>query len=94
MSSREVSGRGLDSRLRGRGFYITERLLNGCKESNKYVLSAENFCKQFGPRSWSKLFDTLMVFLKEFFQKVCLKIFSRRQKKACKITQQEKKNVK
>ena len=40
------------------------------------VLSADNFCKQFGPRSgptkcraWSvsKLFDTLMVFLKEFF---------------------------
>ena len=37
---------------------------------------ADNFCKQFGPRSgptkrraWSrsKLFDTLMVFLKEFF---------------------------
>ena len=41
--------------------------------------SADNFCKQFGPRSsmtrcwaWSgsKLFDTLMVFLKEFFEKV------------------------
>ena len=43
------------------------------------VLSADNLCKQFGPRSsptkhrvWSgsKLFDTLMVFLKEFFKKV------------------------
>ena len=41
------------------------------------VLSADNLCKQFGPRSgptkcraWSesKLFDTLMVFLKEFFK--------------------------
>ena len=41
--------------------------------------SADNFCKQFGPRSgrtkcwaWSgnKLLDTLMVFLKEFFEKV------------------------
>ena len=43
------------------------------------VSSADNFGKQFGPRSgptnrraWSgsKLFDILMVFLKEFFQKV------------------------
>ena len=42
-------------------------------------LSADNFCKQFGTRSGpterltcsgSKLFDTLMVFLKEFFEKV------------------------
>ena len=42
------------------------------------VPSADNLCKQFGPRSgptlcrawsWSKLFDTLMVFQKEFFQK-------------------------
>ena len=32
--------------------------------------SADNFCKQFGPRSGSKLFDTPMVFLKEFFKKV------------------------
>ena len=41
--------------------------------------SADNFCKQFGPRpgqikhlarSGSKLFDTLIVFLKEFFEKV------------------------
>ena len=45
---------------------------------NLLVPSADNFCKQFGPRSgptngraWSgfKLFDTLMVFLKEFFEK-------------------------
>ena len=41
--------------------------------------SADNICKQFGPRlgptkcrawSGSKLFDTLMVFPTEFFQKV------------------------
>ena len=41
--------------------------------------SAYNFCKQFGTRSGltectvssgSKLFDTLMVFLKEFFEKI------------------------
>ena len=41
--------------------------------------SADNFCKQFGPRSgptecrawsWSKMFDTLMVFLIEIFKKV------------------------
>ena len=36
------------------------------------VLSADNLCKQFGPRSGplkmgSKLFDILMVFLKELF---------------------------
>ena len=43
------------------------------------VSSADNLCKQFEPRpgptklrarSGSKLFDTLMVFLKEFFEKV------------------------
>ena len=43
------------------------------------VSAADNLCKQFGPRSGltncqagsrSKLFDTLMVFLKEFFKKV------------------------
>ena len=43
------------------------------------VSSADKFCKQFGPRSGltksqalsgSKLFDTLMVLLKEFFKKV------------------------
>ena len=32
------------------------------------VSSADNICEQFGPRSGSKLFDTLMVFLKEFFE--------------------------
>ena len=41
------------------------------------VSSADNLGKQFGPRSGptrsgSKLFDILMVFLKEFFQKVNL----------------------
>ena len=42
------------------------------------VSSADNFCKEFGPRSVPtkrrvgpgfKLFDTLVVFLKEFFEK-------------------------
>ena len=42
------------------------------------VVSADNLCKQFGPRSgltkwwawsWSKLFDTLIVFFKEIFEK-------------------------
>ena len=41
--------------------------------------STDNLCKQFGPRSGpteycslfgSKLFDTLIVFLKDFFEKV------------------------
>ena len=54
------------------------------------VASAANICKEFGPRSgltkcraWSrsKLFDTLIVFLKEFFEKVNFeKPISRRQK--------------
>ena len=64
------------------------------------VLSADpavdNLCKQFRPRSgptkcWAcsgpKIFDTLMVCLKEVFEKVDFtKKISRRQK-ACKITQ-------
>ena len=51
------------------------------------VLSADNFRKQFGPRqkvgpyrSVSKLFDTLMVFLKDFSKKLILKKLSRQQK--------------
>ena len=33
--------------------------------------STDNLCKQFGPRSWSvsKLYETLIVFLKEFLKK-------------------------
>ena len=47
------------------------------------VSSADNICKKFGPRSgpterraWSgsKMFDTLMEFLEEFFKKVELKM--------------------
>ena len=34
------------------------------------VLPADNICKQFGPRSDLKLFDTLMVFLKDFTENV------------------------
>ena len=54
------------------------------------VSSADIFCKQFGTRSGptscracsgSKLFDTLMVFLKESFERLILKTISRRQKK-------------
>ena len=53
------------------------------------VSSTGNFCKQFGPRSGptkcrarsgSKLFDTLMVLLKVFFEKVLFEKISRRQK--------------
>ena len=41
-----------------------------CTTLTLYLLvsSADNFCKQFLPRS--SLFDTKMVFLKEFFEKV------------------------
>ena len=60
------------------------------------MTSADNFGKQFGPRSgptnrraWSgsKLFDILMVFLKEFFQKVNFEKKTADDKKAWKITQ-------
>ena len=60
------------------------------------VISADNIGKQFGPRSgpmncqaWSgsKLFDILMVFLKEIFQKVNFEKKSADDKKAWKITQ-------
>ena len=53
-------------------------------------------CKQFGPRSGPakcqprsgpKLIDTLMVFLKEFFEKVEFKKYLADNKKACKFTQ-------
>ena len=53
------------------------------------VSSADNRCKRFAPRSGptkrrarsgSKLSDTLMVFLKEFFEKVNFEKISRRQK--------------
>ena len=55
---------------------------------NGNLSSAENLCKQFGPKSglieclsWSgsKPFDTLIVFLKEYFEKVILKKVGRRQ---------------
>ena len=54
--------------------------------------SADNLGKQFGLRSGptnpgSKLFDILMVFLKEFFQKVNFEKKSADNKKAWKITQ-------
>ena len=56
--------------------------------------SADNLCKQFGPRSgatkcraWSgsKLFDTLMVFLKEFFEKVAFEKSQQTTKKHAKL---------
>ena len=51
------------------------------------VSSADNVCKQFGPRSGSKLFDILIVFLKDFFQKVNFEKKTADDKKAGKITQ-------
>ena len=56
------------------------------------VSSADNLCKQFGPRSirpdisGSKLFHTLMVFMKEFSEKVDNEKISA-DMKTCKITQ-------
>ena len=61
--------------------------------------SADKFCKQFGPRSGptkclscsgSKLFDTLIEFLKEFFEKVDLEKKSADGNKSMKITQYAK----
>ena len=61
------------------------------------VSSADNLCKQFGPRSdptkcraWSgsKLFDTLMVFLKEFFKKVDFEKIHQTTKKHAKFNTQ------
>ena len=58
--------------------------------------SADNFCEQFGPRSgptkcraWSgsNLFDTLMVFLKEFFKKLDFEKKSADDQNPWKITQ-------
>ena len=36
----------------------------------RLLSSADSLCKQFRPRSGSKLFDTLIVSLKSFFEKV------------------------
>ena len=66
------------------------------------MLSADNFCKQVGPRSaptqyqdWSRsdLFDTQMVFLKEFLEKVDFEKKSADDKNAWKITQGAKSKV-
>ena len=71
---------------------ITEKLLTGTLRIKSklsrftYLCHLLIICKQFGPRSgltkcraWSgsKLFDTLTVFLKEFFQKICSEKISR-----------------
>ena len=60
------------------------------------VLPGDNICQQFGPRSGpmkcqarsgSKLFDSLILFLKEFLGKIYFEKHSADDKKACKITQ-------
>ena len=63
------------------------------------VICLINLCKHFGPRSGqikcraqsgSKLFVTLMVFMKEIFEKVYLEKNQQMTKKACKINQKDK----
>ena len=49
---------------------------SACPVTLNSLSSAGTLCKQYG----SKLFDTLMVFLKEFFEKVDFEKISRRQK--------------
>ena len=60
-------------------FHMLDKRYNFILTLFLLVAPADNFCKQLGPRSgptkcralsWSKLFDTLMVFLKESFEKV------------------------
>ena len=69
------------------------RQLSGKFNSPMLALSTDNHCKQFEPRSgptkcWacsgSKLFDTLMIFLKEFLIKLIL-IINQQTTKTCKI---------
>ena len=69
--------------------FLSFQVLEFILKFNSQVSSADNFCKQFEPRSdptncwaWSgsKLFDTLRVFPKEFFEKVYFEKISRRQK--------------
>ena len=64
-------------------------------KSSWFLSSAVNLCKQFGPRSgmtecrsWSgsKLFDTLIVFLKEIFEKVYFEKSQQSTAKSWKIT--------
>ena len=59
------------------------------------VSSADNLCKQFGPRpgltksrAWSgdNLFDTWMIFLKEFFEKVDFEKKKKQTSKSMQIT--------
>ena len=49
------------------------------------VSSADTLCKQFGPISGYKLFDTQMVVLKEFFQNVVFLKKNQQMKKKMKI---------
>ena len=39
-----------------------------------FDIRSDNLCKEFGPRSRSKPFDTLMVFLKDFFEDFLYKV--------------------
>ena len=63
------------------------------------VSSADNLCKQFGPRSVptkcqalseSNLFNTLMVFLKEFFKKV---VFEKNQQMTLRVNDDSSRTI-
>ena len=74
------------------------RFINSFPRYWRLLSSADNVCKQFEPRSGptkSKLFDTLMVFLKDCFEKVNFKTKStvdqkKKKKEKCEITQHAK----
>ena len=50
--------------------YATISCFNSNLLAETFVVSADNLCKQFGRISGPKLFYTLIVFLKYFFEKV------------------------
>ena len=54
--------------------------------------STDHLCKQFGPRSGSKLYDTLIVFLKDFMKKVNIPQVSTQQQKHEKLTSMQRVN--
>ena len=68
-----------DLGLKSKLFVIIAQCFLNSFDASGDLSSSDNLCKQFGPRSGptecrslsgSKLFDTLIVFLKDFFEKV------------------------
>ena len=75
-----------------RYFYPNQKLVGYWLTLWLLISSAANLCKKFECRAWSgsKLYYTLMVFLKEFFEKDDFEKKSAEDKKAYEITQNAK----